>query len=166
MGLGDDLRSEVGKIFRERWIVREGRQVPEDDDLKLSNDAIHFAEATVLYADLSGSTNMVDTQPWQLAAEVYKTSLVCAARVVRSNGGVITAYDGDRIMPVYVGNARNTDAAKTVLQVNYCAGKIITKAVYDRLNDSAKIGSGGQNMWERTIWTGTVVYRSKWWWEV
>jgi class 3 adenylate cyclase len=120
MSLGDDLRSEVRKVFGERWTVRDGRNVPADSDLRLSNDAIHFAEATVLYADLSGSTALVNQQPWETAAEIYKTFLVCAARVVRANEGVITAYDGDRIMAVYLGSSKDIDAAKTALQINYC----------------------------------------------
>ena len=40
MGLGDDLKSEVLKILQERWTEREGRVVPESDNLKLSNDAV------------------------------------------------------------------------------------------------------------------------------
>ena len=40
MGLGDDLKSEILKILQERWTEREGRVVPESDNLKLSNDAV------------------------------------------------------------------------------------------------------------------------------
>jgi class 3 adenylate cyclase len=59
------------------------------------------------------------------AAEVYKTYLYCASKIIRSNGGSITAYDGDRVMGVFIGDDKNTSAAKCGLQVNYAADKIV-----------------------------------------
>ena len=131
MSLGDDLDSEVRKIFREAWSVRAGRVVPESDDLKLNNDAVTL-EGTVLYADLDGSTKLVDSKKAEFAAEVYKTYLVCAARIIRAQGGEITAYDGDRIMAVYIGGRKNSDAAITALKINYAVSKIINPAIADQ----------------------------------
>ena len=128
MALGDDLNSEVRKIFQERWTTRAGRVVPESDDLKLGNDAVTL-EGTVLYADLDDSTELVDTKKPSFAAEVYKSFLVCAARIIRSEGGEITAYDGDRIMAVFIGNTKNPDAARTALKINYAVQKIINPAI-------------------------------------
>ena len=68
-------------------------------NIQLGNDAVKL-EGTVLYADLDDSTKLVDTMSPEFAAEVYKSYLVCAARIIRDQGGVITAYDGDRIMAV------------------------------------------------------------------
>ncbi|MDO8473137.1 MAG: adenylate/guanylate cyclase domain-containing protein [Dehalococcoidia bacterium] len=129
MSLGDDLRSEVTQIFKQQWSVRDGRLVPDDADLKLSNDAVHFKEATVLYADMSASTELVNQNEWTFAAEVYKTFLLCAARVIRNSGGEITAYDGDRIMAVFIGDNKETAAARTALQINYCAKQIVNPAI-------------------------------------
>lgn len=61
MGLKEDLEAEVKKIFKEQWTTRDGNVVPEYKDLQLGNDAVKL-EGTVLYADLSGSTNMVDNK--------------------------------------------------------------------------------------------------------
>ena len=117
MGLGDDLNSEVRKILREGWSERAGRVVPESNALRLGNDAVTL-EGTVLYADLDDSTELVDTMPLWFAAEVYKAYLACAARIVRSEGGVITSYDGDRIMAVFIGDLKNTVAARTALKID------------------------------------------------
>ena len=130
MSLGDDLGSEVRKILREAWTVRAGRVVPESDDLKLNNDAVTL-EGTVLYADLDGSTKLVDSKNAKFAAKVYKTYLACAARIIRAQGGEITAYDGDRIMAVYIGDRKNSDAATTALKINYAVTKIINPAIAD-----------------------------------
>src|SRR4051794_27931705 len=99
MGLADDLTSEVGIIFRSQWDIREGDVVPDTPDIKLGNDGVTL-DATVLYADIDGSKKMVDSESAQFAAEVYKSYLLCAARLIKSEGGVITAYDGDRVMAV------------------------------------------------------------------
>ena len=81
MALGDDLRAEVRKIFQEQWTTVSRGVVPESVDLELRNDAVKVHGA-VLYADLDGSTALVDTKKPQFAAEIYKTYLVCAARII------------------------------------------------------------------------------------
>ena len=128
MSLGSDLNSEVGKILAEQWTTRDGLVVPEPEGLRLGNDAV-LLDGTVLYADLNGSTDLVDTMKPEFAAEVYKCFLTCAARIIRAEGGEITAYDGDRIMAVYIGGPKNTAAARTALKINYAVQEIINPAV-------------------------------------
>ncbi len=128
MGLKGDLESEVATIFRSAWTERDGDKVPEAEDLKLGNDAVKL-KGTVLYADLADSTKLVDGYKKPFAAEIYKTFLHCAAKIIRSEGGVITAYDGDRIMAVYVGDPKNTPAARSALQINYAMIHIVRPAL-------------------------------------
>lgn len=128
MSLGDDLKTQIKKIFSEQWSTRDGQQVPDSDDLKLSNDAVKLG-GTVLYADLSGSTKLVDGYKGYFAAELYKTYLHCAAKIITSEGGAITAYDGDRIMAVYIGDFKNTSAARSGLKINYAVKKIVNPAL-------------------------------------
>jgi class 3 adenylate cyclase len=91
------------QIFASQWTVRSGRTVPDPTDLQLGNDAVEFERATILYADLSGSTIMVDSNNWQFSAGIYKSYPMCSAKLVRRNGSVITSYDGDRIMGGFCG---------------------------------------------------------------
>jgi len=128
VSLGDDLKAEVKKIFGEQWSTRDGQQVPDSDDLKLSNDAVNL-DGTVLYADLSGSTKLVYGYKDCFAAEIYKVYLHCAAKIITSEGGAITAYDGDRIMAVYIGDCKNTSAARSGLKINYAVKNIVTPAL-------------------------------------
>ena len=124
MSLIEDYSNAVEEIFKEKWSTREGRKVPESEDLALSNDAVKL-NGTVLYADLDDSTNLVDCYTPAFAAGIYKAYLSCAAKVIRSEGGVITSYDGDRIMAVYIGDLKNTSAARSALKINYTVTKII-----------------------------------------
>ena len=128
MALGDDLNSEVNKIFQESWSTRVGRVVPEPEGLGLGNDAVKI-DGTVLYADLDESTALVNTKSAEFAAEIYKAYLVCAARIIRNEGGAITGYDGDRIMAVFIGEGRNSVAARAGLKINHAVLKIINPAI-------------------------------------
>lgn len=129
MALTDDLKSEVAGIFRERWGVTSGRVIPAPSSLSLGNSAIEFDSATVLYADLDGSTTMVDSYKWHFSAEIYKTYLHCAAKIIKSQDGVITAYDGDRIMAVYIGDRKNSRAAFSAPKINWAVKNIINPAI-------------------------------------
>lgn len=139
MGLLTDITKEVEEIFRTRWQNRDGTKVPETGDVKLGNDAVAL-DGTVLYADLVDSTRLVQGFKPLFAAEIYKSYLVSACRIIRSNGGEITAFDGDRVMAVYIGAFKNTSAAATALELNYAVQYILNpklKVAYP--NDSYSI---------------------------
>src|SRR5579872_3473706 len=127
MGLKSEPENEVAATFRSQWTTRDGAVVPDDDSVTLGNDAVKI-EATVLYADMADSTRLVDSKSATLAAEIYKTYLHCAGKIIRSEGGVITAYDGDRIMAVFIGNSKNTSAVRAALKINWAVREIITPA--------------------------------------
>lgn len=120
---GDDLIKEIKLIFKTDWKEREGRKIPDTEDVKLGNDAVNI-DGTVLYADLTDSTGLVNNYKSWFAAEVYKAYLVGACRVIKDNSGEITAFDGDRVMAIFIGERKNTNAAKTALKINYIVGEI------------------------------------------
>lgn len=128
MGLKTDLEKEVKDILKTAWQVREGQKVPEAEDIKLGNDAVKLT-GTVLYADLAESTQLVKGYKDWFSAKVYKSYLGCACKIIRENGGIITAFDGDRVMAVYIGVSKNTSATKTALQINYAVQEIINKKI-------------------------------------
>ena len=167
MAFKEDLEAEVRNIFRNAWSTRDGEVVPEAKDLGLGNDAVSL-EGTVLYADLSGSTKMVDERTPAFAAEIYKTYLLCAAKLIRNEGGTITAYDGDRIMGVFIGSYKNTSAVRCGLKINAAVQTVITplfKAQYPETTFAlrqaigidtskllvARIGAKGDN---DLVWVG------------
>lgn len=129
MPLKEDLESEVTQIFKEQWAVEKTKGVPDPDQLRLSNHAKDLETATVLYADLDGSTNMVDNHQWSFSAEVYKAYLRCAARIIAAEDGIVTAYDGDRIMAVFTGDSKNTCAVRAAMKINYAVEELIRPAI-------------------------------------
>lgn len=89
MGVADDIKKNAKETFGSTWTVRNGTVVPSATDLNLTNDAVRFATATVLYADLDQSTALVEDHRWDFAGEVYKTFLYAASRLIRNRGGSI-----------------------------------------------------------------------------
>lgn len=128
MSLKTDLELEVKNIFAEAFVTRDGQKVPDTDDLKLNNDAIKLT-GTVLYADISDSTKLVDGYNHHFSAEVYKSFLRCAAKIIRGEGGTITAFDGDRVMAVFIGDSKNSTAARVGLKIHWAVDKLINPAV-------------------------------------
>ena len=136
MSLGEDLAKTVEEILTQKWDTRQEKKVPKPGDLRLSNGAMQL-NGTVLYADLDASTTLVDSHPPGFAAKIYKTYLSCAARIIKDEEGDITAYDGDRIMAVYVGDEKNVCAVRSALKINYAVTRIINpilKKCYPKAN--------------------------------
>ena len=124
MSLFDDLNVAVTRIFADAWSTRDGQIVPEPETVALGNSGVDL-KGTVLYADLAASTALVDGNSPFFAAEVYKTYLHCAAKIIGSEGGSITAYDGDRVMAVFIGDSKNTSAARAALKINWAVQNIV-----------------------------------------
>jgi len=134
MGLKDDLTDFCHDVFNSKWDMTEGRVVPDENKLTLKNTAITI-EGAVLYSDLSGSTAMVDGWKNWFAADIYKAYLYCCARIVTSMGGVVTAYDGDRIMAVFIGEEKETNAVKTAMRIKWAVDQIIMQKKRERFPD-------------------------------
>jgi class 3 adenylate cyclase len=126
MTLLDDLTTEVNAIVSGQWTRRDGTVIPEISDLKLTNDAVDL-EATFLYADLADSTELV-LHNKDIAAEVMKAYLKGTTRIIRSVGGEIRSFDGDRVMGVFIEGAKNTLAVDAALKINYFFSQILKPA--------------------------------------
>jgi adenylate cyclase len=140
--LTDDLESEIDSILAEPWSVRDGTVVPETADVLLAGGAVRLS-ATMLYADLVDSTSLA-IYDRRVAARAFKSFLSCCSRIVRERNGYIRSFDGDRVMAVFVGDTKNTSAAKAALNINYLFQKLIKprlEAKYEMLrNGTYKLG--------------------------
>lgn len=135
MTFATDLAGEIAGILRPLWTEQSAQVLPEPADLALGNHAKVLADVSVLYADLDGSTAMVDTYPWWFSAEVYKIYLLSAARIIRSEGGSITAYDGDRVMSIFMGDNHVDKAVRTAARINMAVLDLLQPALAERYPD-------------------------------
>ena len=135
MALRDNLNSEIRKILQESWTISPARRAPLPQHLGLGNEG-QTINAAVLYADLDESTRLVDSQEATFAGQMYKSYLVTAARVIGSEQGTITAYDGDRIMAVFTGRKIAERAVRTALKIYYAVQKLLNPAIQELKPDS------------------------------
>ncbi len=123
MAFKDDLESEINAILGQAWDIREGAVIPENDDVALAGGAVKL-EVTMLYADLVDSTEIAIYDK-RVAARVFKSFLASCTKIIRYRGGEIRSFDGDRVMGVFIGNSKNTSAAKAALNINYAFLKLV-----------------------------------------
>ncbi len=124
MALADDLISDVYKIAVGSWSITDGKVVPETEDIGLGNVGVRI-EAVMLYADLADSTEMV-VHSHAIAAEVFKAFLHCSSKIILARNGYIRSFDGDRVMGVFVGDLKNTNAATAALNINWAVTKVLS----------------------------------------
>lgn len=124
MSLSDDISKEVQSTIDNLWNLRKGKVVPSTESVALAGGAVEL-DATFLYADLADSSKMAKELDRRIAAKIIKSFLATTSRLIISCGGVVQSFDGDRVMGVFVGNTKNTDAARCALKINYVVKKII-----------------------------------------
>lgn len=124
MTLKDNISSGITTIFNTTWNSRDGRVVPTTDDVNLSDGAVEL-DAVILYADLYHSTELARTFSHSMSAKIVRAYLSSMARLVKGAGGEVRSFDGDRVMGVFVGDSKNSSAAKCALQMNYVVTKTL-----------------------------------------
>ena len=117
--LADEVRKYAKSTFLDSWEAPQSAKVPseEDDPIGLGNKGVKL-DAVVLYADMTDSTGLVASRGDQFAAEVYKTFVYAAAKAIRYEGGSVTAYDGDRVMGVFVGERKRNNAVDAAFRID------------------------------------------------
>ena len=124
-----ELNQVVLTLFATTWSIRQSHTVPLVQNLGLAgNDGVKL-DACVLYADLTDSTGLVDAYPAAFAAEIYKAYMHCAGKIIRDAGGSITAYDGDRVMAIFIGPGKEDASVKAALRLQYLIYEILWPAL-------------------------------------
>ncbi|MEU3901707.1 adenylate/guanylate cyclase domain-containing protein [Streptomyces sp. NPDC045251] len=140
MSLGNEIRSDLDKLVGTPWSIREGRVVPGTDDVKLfSNDAVRL-DAVYLYADLLGSTKLARNFRPETTGKVIRASLRAASKIIKARGGEIRSYDGDRAMGIFIGDSKNSSAAKAALQINWAMSNLVQPSLYAQLPNLKRDG--------------------------
>ena len=124
MAAADDISKDVQEIIDTPWALRKGQVIPDTQDVKLKGGSVEL-EATFLYADLADSSRMAKELDRRVTAKIIKSFLATSCKRITACGGKVKSFDGDRVMGVFMGGSKNTDAAKCALQINYVVQKII-----------------------------------------
>lgn len=139
MNWTDELNSWVQEIFKTNFDSRDGEVVPETDTVKLSDGSVKV-DATFLYADLAGSSDLTQACPWNTTAKIIRSYLFCAVKLVREWGGEIRSFDGDRVMGVFMGDMKNTHASYCAREIDWTVTHVINpraKEQFKSISDNA-----------------------------
>lgn len=120
----DDLNSWVEDIYETKFDVREGLVVPDTDSVTLKDGAVKI-DATFLYADLAGSSKLAQLCPWSTTAKIIRSYLYCAVKLIRAWSGEIRSFDGDRVMGVFMGGSKNTNASYCAREIDWTVTNVI-----------------------------------------
>jgi adenylate cyclase len=124
MALSEKLGTDISTVLNTTWSSREGQVVPKTDDVALSNGAVKL-DATVLYADLFHSTELARKFDFSVAAKIVRAYLSSMTQLVKAYGGEVRSFDGDRVMGVFVGDSKNSSAAKCALKMKYVVENLL-----------------------------------------
>jgi adenylate cyclase len=122
--LADKLSNDIGTIFNAVWNIRDGTAVPTTADVALANGAVKL-QAVFLYADLFHSTELQRKHDNRMVAKIVRAYLSSMTQLVKSHSGEVRSFDGDRVMGVFLGDAKNSNAAKCALKMKYTVDKIL-----------------------------------------
>lgn len=136
MALKEDITDDIDGVLSQRWDLRDGNTVPNTESVVLGGGGVNLS-ATMLYADLADSTALA---MWdrRVTARIYKAFLAASSRIIRARQGGIRSFDGDRVMGVFLGGSKNTNAVKSALQINWMFRNLLRpkfEAKYEKLRN-------------------------------
>lgn len=120
----DEISRDVQNTIDTQWNKRNGNKIPNTEDIALAGGAVEI-DATFLYADLASSSKMAKELDRRVTAKILKSFLAAVSKLVKHNGGKIVSFDGDRVMGVFYGTSKNSDAAKCALQIKHVVQNVI-----------------------------------------
>ncbi len=124
MGKAEEIESDIQTTIDTVWDKRNGIKIPDTTDIALAGGAVEI-DATFLYADLANSSKMAKELDRRITAKILKSFLASVSKLIKLNNGKIVSFDGDRVLGVFYGGYKNTNAAKCALQIKYVVQKII-----------------------------------------
>jgi len=134
VGVVDDVTAAVRDVVETPFSTRVGIVVPESQDVALQNGAVQV-DATYLYADLADSSKAAQVLKQEVTAKIIRAYLNAATRVLRHYNGAIRSFDGDRVMAVFLGTMKNTNAARAALGINWAVEKVVRPKINTQWTD-------------------------------
>lgn len=126
MALLEDLKNKVSSYFKEPYEAEETSIVPGTDYSKLTfgNKGL-VAEFSFLFIDIRKSSELHDKYGYVNAAKIYQSFHDISLRIIEAFDGKVRAFDGDRIMGVFSGDSKRSNATKAALKIRWSISNIL-----------------------------------------
>lgn len=178
MGLRQDIYNKVKDIVDTKFEVTDITYVPDINDSKLTfgNTGLQF-EATVLYIDMRGSTEILNKHNNPTVAKIHMSYFHTIVKIASSLGGDVRSFNGDSMLVFFQGTTKATlcNAVIAAMQITYMLtnkengiNNLLEKytpinfgiGIDDGKILSTKIGVGGDSNKKDLIWIGNAVNKS------
>jgi len=143
MALLDDLKNRIRDYFLQPYETSETTIVPDTDNagLTFGNKGLTGIFA-FLFVDIRNSSTLHEKYGFANAAKIYQSFHDINVRIIEENDGSVRAFDGDRVMGVFVGDLKNSNAAKAALQIQWAIRNILNPQLGTQITCGAGIDSG------------------------
>jgi adenylate cyclase len=143
MPLLNDIKNKVSAFFKEPYEVEETTIVPGTDYSKLTfgNKGL-VAEFSFLFIDIRNSSELHDKYGYANAAKIYQSFHEICLRIIEAFNGKVRAFDGDRIMGVFAGDSKRTNATKAAMKIRWAITNILNQNLKEELNIGCGIDLG------------------------
>lgn len=135
----ENLTQKISGYFRTPYTIENTTIIPTTDYSRLTfgNKAL-TSELAFLFADIRSSSNLHETYGFQKAAMVYQSFHDISVKIITEMNGKVRAFDGDRVMGVFSGETKCTNAVKAAMKINWCVINILNI----HLNPKLEVGFG------------------------
>jgi adenylate cyclase len=177
MSLKSDILKKVKEIIDTTFVVEDVAYVPDIEDTKLTfgNKGLKF-DATVLYIDINGSTEILNKHNKNTVAKIHMAYFHTIINIAKSLGGDVRSFNGDSMLVFFQGTTKNTlsNAVRAAMKMKYLItsedGINPTLSKYSTIDFgigmdhgdilSTKIGLGRDVNTKDLIWIGNSVNKS------
>ena len=175
MGLKEDIVNKAKEIEADEFKVEEVTTVPTLDSPKLTFGCTGLEfEATVLYIDMRGSTEMLNKHKKRTVAKIHMIYYHAIVKIAMSTGGKIRSFNGDSLLVFYQGTTKSalSNAVYAAMSMRYAITDLINDEIksYTDINFgigiddgkilATKVGVGGTDTNKDLIWIGNTVNKS------
>ena len=161
----EELKNKINAYFTEKYEVEETTIIPSTDYSKLTfgNKGL-TSEFCFLFVDIRKSSKIHEVYGFANAARIYQSFHDINVRVIDKNEGSVRAFDGDRIMGVFAGDSKNTNAVRSSMQIQWAIRNLLNKYLDVKLNIGigidfgkiliTKVGKGRDPNNNDLVWVG------------
>ena len=126
MPLLNELNEKLDSYVKQVYEIEKTTLVPDADNSKLTfgNKGLSCNFA-FLFMDIRKSSQLHEQYGFTKAAKIYQSFHDINVRVIEENNGFVRSFDGDRVMAVFVGNMKNSNAVKAAMQIQWAIRNIL-----------------------------------------
>lgn len=165
MSLLTELNGKIDAYVKQPYEIEETTIIPDTDNPKLTfgNKGLS-CEYAFLFMDIRKSSELHKTYGFTKAAKIYQSFHDINVRVIEENNGSVRAFDGDRVMGVFAGGSKNSNAVKAGMQIQWAIRKILNPKLETKITCGGgidfgeilvtKIGKGRNKNNNDLVWIG------------